>query len=681
MKNLFVFLIISSILFFSCSKKEEPMKMGIIDAVTINKTTDTLLKKYGDKQKFRIETGVNQVAKFWTDADGSKGDFVRFCTANFAGTDEEAGKLFERLSTNYEVISGHMNKITLDLNMPLHLDIGEIMPIDEIFGAYSPGAHLTDDFFKNKVAFTVLLNFPHYSLVEKNKLGEKWTRKEWAYARMGDIYTARVPAEISQKISETQSASDNYIANYNIYAGYLLDDKGQTLFPEDLKLITHWNLRDEIKSQYGKSDGLPRQKMIYEVMKRIIAQEIPENVINKKDYKWNPVTNKIFKDGKEVASNPEPDTRYKMLLNNFLSVHSADPYCPYYKTYIERKFDEEMEMPQKQVEDLFVKLVSSPTVKKIGQLIQKRLGRNLEPFDIWYDGFKARSAISQDELDAATKSRYPNTEAFQKELTVILNKMGFSGELIQFISERVVVDPSRGAGHAWGAQMKSEKARLRTRIGKDGMDYKGYNIAVHEFGHNVEQTLTLHKVDYYMMSGVPNTAFTEAMAFIFQSRDLDLLGMKDNDPNKEYLAALDNFWMAYEIMGVSLVDQQVWKWLYENPDATPDMLKKQVITVAKDVWNKYFADVIGIKDQTILAIYSHMIDYPLYLSAYPVGHLIEFQVEKDMKAKNASVADEMYRILTQGRLVPDIWMKGAVGSPVSVDATIDAAEEALKHIN
>ena len=60
--------------------------------------------------------------------------------------------------------------------------------------------------------------------------------------------------------------------------------------------------------------------------------------------------------------------------------------------------------------------------------------------------------------------------------------------------------------------MRSDNARLRTRIGSDGMDYKGYNIAVHEFGHNVEQTITLHDVDHYIMKGVPNTAFTESCA-------------------------------------------------------------------------------------------------------------------------------------------------------------------------
>ena len=110
------------------------------------------------------------------------------------------------------------------------------------------------------------------------------------------------------------------------------------------------------------------------------------------------------------------------------------------------------------------------------------------------------------------------------------------------------------------------------------MDYKGYNIAVHEFGHNVEQTLDLYDIDYYMLNGVPNTAFTETLAFIFQKRDLQLLGYNTNKnanaagpANAAGLAnsagpaneidpktALDIFWGAYEIMGVSLVDMYSW---------------------------------------------------------------------------------------------------------------------------
>ena len=83
-----------------------------------------------------------------------------------------------------------------------------------------------------------------------------------------------------------------------------------------------------------------------------------------------------------------------------------------------------------------------------------------------------------------------------------------------------------------------------------------------------------------MMSGVPNTAFTEALAFLFQKRDLMLLGMKDNNPEKEEMDVFDAAWSLMEIMGVGMVDMKMWKWLYNNPEATPAQLKESVSSIA-----------------------------------------------------------------------------------------------------
>jgi hypothetical protein len=260
----------------------------------------------------------------------------------------------------------------------------------------------------------------------------------------------------------------------------------------------------------------------------------------------------------------------------------------------------------------------------------------------------------------------------------MLKKLGWSGERASYIASKIQVDPARGSGHAAGAYMKGDKARLRTRIADKGMNYKGYNIAVHEFGHNVEQTLDLYDIDYYMLQGVPNTSFTEALAFLFQKRDLDLLGIRDNNPDKEHLAALDAVWSSYEIMGVSLLDMQVWQWLYKNPDATPAQLKEAVIRMSKEVWNLYYAPVFGMKDEPILAVYSHMIDNPLYLPNYPLGQLIDFQIDGFIKGKN--FAAEVDRIYTLGRLTPQAWMQSAVGAPISIEPMLKAADEALKVI-
>ena len=74
-------------------------------------------------------------------------------------------------------------------------------------------------------------------------------------------------------------------------------------------------------------------------------------------------------------------------------------------------------------------------------------------------------------------------------------------------------------------------------------------------------------------------------------------------------------------------------------------------------------------------MYSHMIDNSLYLPNYPLGHIIAFQVEEHMKS--GGMAQEMERMCKIGSVTPDLWMKEAVGAPISTAPLLHAAEEAL----
>ena len=660
-----------------CKQAEKGPEGSPIAKSDVEQTINMLTVKHGSSNEFRIERGVNQVANLWRSTDGSTEGFKAFCEQNFIGEAEELEVLFQKLSTAFEVLQGNLLRITKDLMRPLHLDMGPITPIDMMFGGFNVSAHLSEDLYTSKIAFVTALNFPFYSLNEKTEEGSNWTRQQWAYARMGDMFTSRVPAELQQKYSRISTDADAYIDEYNIYMANIRNEDNQQLFPEGMKLITHWGLRDELKSQYTNAEGgLERQKMIYQVMQRIIDQSIPEKMINKGDYIWKPISNEISKEGETVKYTSEPNTRYQQTLNLFNVIRQMDAFYPNMPSFIQRRFEESYEIPVEDVERLFIELVSSQQVRDAGKFISQRLGRPLQPFDIWYDGFKSRSTISAEVLDNAVKKRFSSAEAFQKEIPNILTSLGWSKEKAKFFESKIAVEGSRGAGHAWGAEGRNDIALLRTRIGANGMDYKGFNIAMHEFGHTVEQTITLHDVDYYLMHGLPNTAFTEALAFIFQKRDLDVLGIKDNNPEKNHLLALDNLWQCYEIMGVSLVDINLWRWLYENPNATSAQLKEAAISIAKDVWNKYYADVFGSSDEPILAVYSHMISNPLYLSAYPIGHLIQFQLEQHMEGKQ--FANEVQRSFEQGRLIPQRWMNGAVGSPLSIEPTLNAAAKAIK---
>ncbi|MDL2239263.1 hypothetical protein LJC25_01445 [Bacteroidales bacterium OttesenSCG-928-K03] len=677
MKKHVLFVMMMAILVSCTNVPNNEKEMKVISQSTIDNTINIIKETKPNVNLDLLTRGVVHTAKFWITSDGSEQDFQEFCIRQFIADSKEKENMFEKLQTSLEILFGNYNKMSVDLKLPLHVTGSEITDIDEMFGAWEPSAHFTDDMFSSKISFILTLNFPFYNLEEKNTLGENWSRLEWAYARMGDLITSRVPANISQDIASASTYADNYISNYNIIMGNLRNENAEKLFPEGMNLITHWGLRDELKSNYAdKNRGLEKQQMIYGIMKHIVYQTIPEQVIDNDSYIWYPISNKILKDEKEVAVKPEPNTRYLQLHNLAMAYMEEDKYCPTYPTYIQRSFDKSMEVSYDEIEKMFIEFISDPVVAEVGRLIESRLGRELQPFDIWYDGFKSRSNISEDELSEITRKLYPNTATFQNGLENILVKLNFRKDKAHEICSKITVDASRGAGHAWGAQMKSDNARLRSRIAANGMDYKGYNIAIHEFGHNVEQTISLHDVDNYIMNGVPNTGFTEALAFVFQKRDLELLDFNANDPNKEAMLTLDIFWGCYEIMGVSLVDMRTWKWLYENPNATVEDLKNTIIKNATEIWNQYYAPVLGEKDSPILAIYSHMIDVPLYLPNYPYGHIIEYQLENHLTGKNFS--QEVIRMFSEGRLTPNIWMKEAVGNNVSTKPLIEATRKHLR---
>ena len=633
-----------------------------------------------------ISRGVKQVADLWNENDGTELDFQTFVSNLYVGTPEERQMLYDRLVHIIEQCNQSTDNLNNLLQAPTTLvGNGEPTSVDWIISGYNPMAHFKEDMFANKIAHICILNFPYYSLEEKNNLGKRWNRQEWAYARLGDIFHSRVPGNIAAAYSQTLSKAENYIASYNIMMHCIRNERGEQLWKEPMALLSHWNLRDELKSNYANnSNAHEKQEMIYQVMLRIIRQEIPECIINNDQLLWCPTNN--FVSGNpdsnvqlKVDVSREPDTRYQQIINIFHALQAVDVHRTDAPSHVLRTFNEDLEIPIEEVESLFIQLIQSNEIKEVANIIHKRLGRDLRPYDIWYDGFKSRSSISEDHLTTLTQQRYPNATAFQHDIPRMLMELGFTPEKAKEVASHIVVEAARGSGHARPCLGRKQPARLRTRIGTKGMDYKGYNIAVHEFGHNVEEVISLYDIDYYSLAGIPNTGFTEASAFLFQERDLQLLyNTAQSQHHSEEL--FDLLWGMYEIMGVSLVDMRMWQWLYAHPKTTAAELREAVLTIATEIWNEYYAPILGEKDSPLLGIYSHMVGYALYLPAYPIGNIVQYQLEEHLaKCKTSTEwAKEYTRIYQQGRLTPDVWMRGAVGQPISIQPILKAVRKQLR---
>jgi hypothetical protein len=123
----------------------------------------------------------------------------------------------------------------------------------------------------------------------------------------------------------------------------------------------------------------------------------------------------------------------------------------------------------------------------------------------------------------------------------------------------------------------------------------------------------------------------------------------------------------------------VWHWMYDHPSATPQELNGATREIARNIWNRYYASVLGKRDVVLLAVYSHMIDSFLYLPDYPLGHMIAHQIEEQMKRAGA-IGPEFERMARMGRVTPDLWMENATGKPVGPQALLEATEKALDQV-
>ena len=73
-------------------------------------------------------------------------------------------------------------------------------------------------------------------------------------------------------------------------------------------------------------------------------------------------------------------------------------------------------------------------------------------------------------------------------------------------------------GGKLGGARRGDFPHLRTRVAPGGMDFKGYNIAVHEMGHSVEQVFSLYEVDSTLLAGVAPFVRQDPAALLWRAR-------------------------------------------------------------------------------------------------------------------------------------------------------------------
>jgi hypothetical protein len=619
--------------------------------------------------------GVARVANRWQESDGDGETFKSFCIKHFITDESDRARLLDRYESALGSIGGHLYEIGRHLRRWTDLRGDEMPEVDNLMAMFDPCPDLSDQFYKQKIAFIALLNFDRPDLSTMLDQGDSWSTDKWAEVRAGWAFGPRIPAEVNDRARKLEHDADMFVSEFHVPVGCMIDDEGKSWFEKDRKLIAHWLIREEIKAGYTEDNGINKQRALSWVMGRHIDGTLPKSVMNSTcEGKWDPRKNTI--DGIEQTDILGP-VRYEQLLSQRSVANDYDIYFEEHPTAIARKFDLEREIPEKSVEALMIELLEAPVRKDIAKLLSKQLGRPLESFDIYLEDISESGSAA--ELDEKVTAKFKDELVFQDKLPEVLRDLGYSDEDAEFLGTRVNVEIARGAGHAMRPGIPEYHAWLRTNRLDDRLGWDGFDTAMHELGHNLEQLISTHFVPRPLLRNVPNTACTEAFAFLYQNKAREVVGIQEDDETKAFaVASIEGLLSACQIAGPSLVELYTWRWLYENPETTPEVLRDKMISIADDVWNKYFKDQFGEDPYHILAAYQHMIGYPLYLADYTIGHVISHQIKSHMRGKD--LAGETKRICSIGRLTPDLWMKRAVGNGISAKQLIDDAKIGLTQI-
>jgi len=606
-----------------------PSSMGMLQA--------ELTARFGLGQRIRIQRGLAQTARFWRAGDGGADVFESFVRAQFTGTPAAQEALRERL----EPVLAGLEAPSWAPGRGPGSPWAAASPVDPVLAAWAPRAGLAEQAFAAKPAFAILLNFPLTSLEEREQHGESWSAGQWAEAWLAEPFRRRAPAAAEAAGPRADAGAAEALAGQRIDLDRLVDSRHRRRFPPGSGALAAPALVAAIRAQYpGGPAGLARQRTLQRLLERIAAQTLPAAALEPGP-DWDPAG--------PATDPPAEDTRYPGLLAAFRAARELDPYSPAAPTQLARSFREDRQLPELRVRGLLEAVCGSPLAARTGALLRRRLGRGLEPFDLWYDGFGCPPAGPGPA--AADAARY------RRERPALLARLGFSTEQAAWLTSEdrgePPLPPARNlAGPGLRRALRADGRWLAEQLGRRGAEHP-------------------------LLAGTPGPAFSEALGRVFAAWGPEAPGQPGPAPRAAALAALDRFWAAYRSAGPALLELDVWHWLYAHPDAGPADLKAAVLAQAGVLWNRYYAPVLGQPDCPLLASGDRLIAGRLSGSDAPLSQLIAAQLQPRI-AQAGSPAEAFERLARLGRRTPDLWLAQAAGGPLGSEALLGAAAAALK---
>ena len=492
-------------------------------------------------------------------------------------TPGELDRVFRRIQLVMEQIDGHLHEVRREILLPLDLDTGPVAGRGPPVQRRGPRRARRRGPVHSKVAFLALLNFPVHTLAERLEMGPHWDRETWARSRMMDRFADRDSRGRLARDHAGLHRGRPVHRRLQHPHGPARDPRGRAAVSRraapDHPLgaarrveiavrrggragaAAHDRARDGAHRAPGDPAGRDRQRR-----PALVAGEQRGLAARRRARDAARAHRRRARAGHALRQPARPVPRRAR--GRPLHARPPRPTSTAGST-IDRQ------IPESEVEALLASVLASEEFQRPAELIRSRLGRPLEPFDIWYDGFKARSdsprgGAGPPRLRALPRRRRRSRTTCRGSST----RLGFTSDKAAWLAERIVVDPvpGRRARHGRRAPARtrptcapaSPRAVWTTRATTS--PFTSWDTTSSRSSRSTGSTTG-------GSTACPTPRFTEALAFVFQDRDLELLGLDPPGEARRQLEALDTLWSTAEIGGVSLVDMGVWRWMYDHPEA------------------------------------------------------------------------------------------------------------------
>ncbi len=635
-----------------------------------SKIIDSLALRYGLAERSRISLCVSQTADRWTKADGNQEEFERFCNSYYIPEGNELSLFLKNAEDTLEVSDRAFNLINLKTSQPLSLSDKESVTHESFFALYSPSSHFNEDMYATKAAFAILLNFPIIDSASMSRGKYFWekdySKQDWMSYRLAALFDARLPASLVYDISANKIASKNYAFSALLPLSALALQNGGRIYNTNERYLVPWRLIDEIRMLYSVKtpQAFLTQELFLKVLERSAALQVSFIDFKDPEMGWEPVNNIYFRGNTRISSLGTGDFKSMFYLRRFTELNLAkEAYYPNKSNFVTRYFENEIEIPENQAEKIIVSILKSPKIRNIAAKIKDNLGRDLRPFDIWYSYFDYGDKLSYEKLDRVTAEKYSSPSDFHRDLPRILLRLGFSKAKSDFLTDRIVVQKSRGKGECVLPKAKGDKAYLRIRMDGNALSYEAYKSAIGDLGKCCAGIISVYNSDSFLLAGLPGPVLYDAYAVLFINRACIALGLEDLAENSASYMSDEEIWDAWRSAGFALHSLYLVRWLRDNPTATDSEASKESLKIAKEIWNSYFKPFIGFEDSVILASSSRHYYEPLSLSSIPLGFVAAAHIRK--AGAGRSFASEMDRMCSLGRVTPEVWLVKNTGSGFS----------------